>query len=114
MIAAALAAGVLALAGCGAKGPEAELKAAKEAVTAAKTAQVDPANADLKAAEEALVKAEKEIADQGSAAIKDFTMAKNLLAQAKSLGEKALADQKAKAGGATAKTAKADVPKPKS
>jgi predicted small lipoprotein YifL len=111
MIAVALVAGLLALAACGAKGPEAELKAAKEAVSAAKTAQVDAANADLKAAEEALAKAEKEISEQNGAAIKDFTVAKDLLAKAKALGEKALADQKAEAG---SNTAKADPPKIKS
>lgn len=102
----AFAAMGLALAGCGAKGPDAELKAAQDAVAAAKAGQVDAANADLKGAEEAIAKAEKEIAEQSKGMIKDFTVAKDLLGKAKALGEKALAEQQAKGGKAEAPKAK--------
>ena len=81
---------------CTDKGPAAELRAAEDAIAAAKAGQVDTGNADLKQAEDALAKAQAEINwQQMNAAVKDYTSAKNLLAQAKRLGEKALADHKA-------------------
>lgn len=89
------------LAACsGDKGPEAEVKAAENAIAAAKAAQVDPANPDLKAAEDAFAKAEAEINWQKmNATVKDYKAAKELLVLAKSLSEKALADHKAAASG---------------
>jgi colicin import membrane protein len=88
-------AGLLGLAGCGEKPPAVELKAAQDAVAAAKAANVDPGNADLMKATDSLAKAQTEIDAQGKKTFGgNYGSAKTMLVDAKSLSEKALADQK--------------------
>jgi colicin import membrane protein len=88
--------GLIGLSGCGEKPPAAELKAAQDAVAAAKAANVDPGNADLTKATESLAKAQAEIDAQGKKTFGgNYASAKTMLANAKSLSEKAVADKKA-------------------
>jgi colicin import membrane protein len=84
-------AAMIGLSACGEKPPTAELKAAQDAVAAAKAA-----NADVTKASETLDKAQAEIDAQGKKTFgADYKNAKALLAEAKTLSEKAIADKKA-------------------
>lgn len=88
--------GLAGLTGCGEKPPAAELKAAQDAVAAAKAANVDPANADFAKANDELTKAQAEIDTQGKKTFgANYAGAKTLLADVKTLSDKAVADQKA-------------------
>jgi colicin import membrane protein len=79
------------------KAPEQELSAAKAAMDAAAAANIDPANADFKKAKETLSAAAAELnaQDKKWSLTRDYKKAQSMLAEVKTLADKALGDHKA-------------------